>query len=64
MLLETDNAAAGGGARSCAARGLEEGKNLPDQNWGGWQGAIGDGHGHPVDSVPVELVPPESQLPG
>ncbi len=45
------------------ARDLQQGKVMPDRNWGGWQVAIVDSHGHPIDSVPVELVPPEPQLP-
>jgi hypothetical protein len=45
------------------ARDLKEGKVMSDRNWDGWQVAIVDRHGHVVDSVPVELVPPEPQLP-
>jgi hypothetical protein len=46
------------------ARDLKVGKVMSHRRWDGWRVAIVDQHGHPVDSVPVELVPPEPQLPG
>jgi hypothetical protein len=45
------------------ARDLKEGKVMPDRKWDGWQVAIVDKHGHTVDNVPIELVPPEPGLP-
>lgn len=41
------------------ARDLQAGKLQPDRRWEGWLVTIVDQHGHTVDSVPIDLVPPD-----
>ncbi len=38
------------------ARDLKDGKLIPGRKWGGWFVKIMDEHGHPVDTVPIDLV--------
>jgi hypothetical protein len=44
------------------ARDLKDGKVMPERDWSGWQVAIVDQDGHTVDTIPVDLAPPDAQL--